>query len=255
MSRPPRKLSQTGLYHIIYRGINRQNIFEEQKDYEKLINIMADIKAEKSCEIYAYCLMTNHVHLFIKEKIAGDIMKIMHKLLTRYVGWYNFKYQRSGSLIGNRYKSEPVEDERYCFSLIRYIHQNPIQAGIADKFSQYPWSSYNEYVGNGIGLTDTEFLLSMLSHDRKSAVKEFILFHNQENTNDFSISERKRLTDEQAKCKIKMVINDKEISGLALLPRDERNEYISVLRNKYGLTIRQLERLTGISRGIISRVR
>ena len=205
MSRPPRILSRTGLYHVIFQGINRQNIFEDEKDYEKFIDILKDIKIEKSCKFYAYCLMTNHVHIFIKEETIGDIKKIMHKVLTRYVGWYNFKYQRSGSLVGNRYKSEPVEDEKYYFALIRYIHKNPVKAGITNDPKQYPWSSYNDYIGKGLGLTDTEFLLSMLSANHENAIKSFIEFHEEEGNEDFSIAERKRLSDEQAKKKIKMI--------------------------------------------------
>lgn len=122
VSRPPRVLSETGLYHIIFRGLNRQNLFEEDEDYIKLLEIINDIKNVFEIQIYAYCLMTNHVHFFLREKESGDIKTIMHKLLTRYVMWYNRKYQRSGSLIGNRYKSEPIEDETYYLTLMRYIH-------------------------------------------------------------------------------------------------------------------------------------
>ena len=73
MSRPPRVLSETGLYHIIFRGLNRQNLFEEDEDYIKLLEIINDIKNVFEIQIYAYCLMTNHVHLFLREKESGDI--------------------------------------------------------------------------------------------------------------------------------------------------------------------------------------
>ena len=141
MSRPPRVLSETGLYHIIFRGLNRQNLFEEDDDYIKLLEIIKDIKNVFEIQIYAYCLMTNHVHLFLREKESGDIKTIMHKLLTRYVMWYNRKYQRSGSMIGNRYKSEPIEDETYYLTLMRYIHQNPVKADMVNKPEEYIWSS------------------------------------------------------------------------------------------------------------------
>ncbi|MBO5408186.1 MAG: transposase [Clostridia bacterium] len=78
MSRPPRVLSKTGLYHIIFRGINRQDLFEENQDYIKLLEIIEKIKEEEKFELYAYCLMTNHVHLFMKEQNMGDIKKIVH---------------------------------------------------------------------------------------------------------------------------------------------------------------------------------
>ncbi len=70
--------------------------------------MLLKVKVEKDFELYAYCLMNNHVHMFLKEKEIGDITKIMLKLLTNYAGWYNRKYERSGSLFGNRYKNEPI---------------------------------------------------------------------------------------------------------------------------------------------------
>ena len=170
MSRPPRILSQSGLYHIIFRGINRQNIFEEAADYEKLLDIIGEIKKEKEFNLYAYCLMTNHVHLFIKEKEIGDIKNIMHRLLTRYVMYYNFKYQRSGSLIGNRYKSEAIEDEKYSFALVRYIHQNPLKAGMVEHIEDYEWSSYKDYVREEKYITDTDYLMKSLSEKRETAI-------------------------------------------------------------------------------------
>ena len=256
MSRPPRKMSLTGLYHIIFRGINRQNIFEESEDYKKMIDIIDMVKKSKTFEIYAYCLMTNHVHLFIKEKECGDIKKIMHSILTRYVQWFNYKYQRSGALIGNRYKSEPIEDEKYYFSLIRYIHKNPEKAGLVEKLKDYQWSSYSEYIQEKRkGITDICFLLEMFCEERKKAVKEFISFHEAEDEDCFSLPERKRLTDEQAKNRIKMILKNVDISGLLTMKKEERNRYISMIKEETEISIRQLERLTGISRGIISRIK
>ena len=160
MSRPPRVLSKTGLYHILFRGINRQDLFEENADFQKILEIIKDVKEEMQFKLHAYCLMTNHVHLFIEEKDFGDIKKIMHKTLTKYVGWYNYKYMRSGSLIGNRYKSEPIENEEYYLTLMRYIHQNPIRAGLVDNIEDYPWSSYNAYINKGFNnIVDTEGFL------------------------------------------------------------------------------------------------
>ena len=252
MSRPPRILSETGLYHIIFRGINHQNLFEEKQDYEKLLEILEKIKEDEKFELYAYCLMTNHVHLFLKEKNIGDIKKIIHKVLTRYVVWYNHKYKRSGSLIGNRYKSEPIEDEKYYFALIRYIHQNPIKAGLVSEIGQYKWSSYNDYIKSKNNLADIDFTLSMLAENPKDALESFVELHEMEEETDFSISNTKRLTDEQLKRKIYKIAKI-EPSDIGLRSRTERNMILAKLREN-GLTTGQLERLTGISRGIISRV-
>lgn len=177
MSRPPRVLSKTGLYHIIFRGINRQNIFEEKEDYEKMLSIIEIVKEEMNFEIYAFCFMSNHVHLFLEENMLGDIKKIMHKILTRYVRWFNYKYERSGSLIGNRYKSEPIEDDSYYLELVKYIHRNPLKAKIVERIADYPWSSYKDYLEQTNGVTNTDFLLLLLSDDRNAARNKFIEMH------------------------------------------------------------------------------
>ena len=180
----------------------------------------------------------------------------MHSILTRYVQWFNYKYQRSGALIGNRYKSEPIEDEKYYFSLIRYIHKNPKKAGLVEKLKDYQWSSYSEYIQEKKkGITDICFLLGMFCEERKKAVKEFISFHEAEDEDYFSLPERKRLTDEQAKNRIKMILKNVDISELLTMKKEERNRYISMIKEETEISIRQLERLTGISRGIISRIK
>ena len=132
MSRLARIISPTGLYHIVFRGVNKQHIFEEDTDYLKLMQILEELKKEEEFKLHAYCFMSNHVHLLLKEKNAGDISQIMKRLLTKYVMFFNKKYQRSGALIANRYKSQPVEIDEYFLSVIRYIHQNPLKAGLTE---------------------------------------------------------------------------------------------------------------------------
>jgi len=251
MSRPPRELSSTGLYHVIFRGINHLNIFEENEDYQKMLKIMSRLKENDNIEIYAYCLMTNHVHLFLKEKEIGDIKKIMHKLLTTYVVWFNRKYQRSGSLVGNRYKSEPIESDKYYFALVRYIHQNPIRAKICKLPEEYKWSSYNDYISKKKNtLTDKAFILDMFSSKSSETVGCFKEFHQYNEELDFDITNTKKLTTSQIKRKIEK-ISGMTAESISTLQRAERNYILKELRMS-GLTIGQLERATGISRGIIT---
>jgi len=252
MSRPPRQISSTGLYHIIFRGINRQNIFEEENDFIKFKEMLIKVKEDMHFETYAYCLMNNHVHMFIKEKVSGDISKIMIKLLTNYAGWFNRKYLRSGSLIGNRYKSEPIEDERYFFTLTRYIHQNPMKAGLVSELEGYKWSSYYEYL-NGNEIIDTEFVLKMFSDKPEKALKVFIELHRNEENEDFHISNGKRLTDEQIKRKIIKALKGNDVNNIAVMSKDERNAFLCYLREKERFSIAQIERVTGISRRIVAR--
>jgi REP element-mobilizing transposase RayT len=257
MSRQPRVRSETGLYHITFRGINKQNIFEEDKDYHKLMELLFKIKKELEFKIYAYTFMPNHVHLLFQEKETRDSTVAMHKLLTSYAGWYNKKYARSDSLFGDRFASKPVEEEKHLFSLVRYIHQNPIRAGIVSNIKDYRWSSFQDYLcGNEwpTVLTDTSFLLSYLSTDKAEAIQDFIKLHHEMVTENYEIGSRRRITAEEIRTKIMTILNGKEPHTIASLPKHERNSILRRLRYKEGFSIRQIERATGISRGIISRI-
>ena len=253
MSRQARKLSQTGMYHIIFRGISRQNIFEEEKDFEKLKEILIQEKRKMDFEIYAYCFMTNHVHLFIKEKNPGEISKIMAKILSRYAMWFNIKYDRSGVLFCNRYKSEPIEDEQYYISLIRYIHQNPVKAGVVNEIGDYPYSSYNSYLGNG-DFVDTYFLLETLHEDKTKAKDLFIELNEIDESEIYEISESQKRSPEHIKRIVMSEINGNAPETLKELDKNTRNEKIRKLVFEKGISKSALERATGISRGTITRV-
>lgn len=245
MSRTSRSYSQSGVYHILFRGVNQQSIFEEKADYDKLKDTIMKVKEEMGMEIYAYCFMSNHVHIVLKEKKDRDISLIMKRILTKYARWYNIKYGRSGALIANRYKSVPVEMNEYFLHLIRYIHQNPVKAGIVEKLSEYRYSSYNEYMEEN-DLTDTGFILGMLNK------REFEEFHTSMEEMTFRVSDRKNDTDDEVSFKIKNkygIENPKEISNMK---KEERNKILIELKQEH--PIRQLQRITGVSRGIISRI-
>lgn len=242
MARAAREISKNGLYHIVFRGVNRQSIFEEISDYEKLRNILIELKKEMKYEIYAYCFMSNHVHIILKERAMGDISLIMKRILTKYSRWYNIKYQRCGALIANRYKSKPIDVDEYFLSVVRYIHQNPIKAKLVDNLAEYQWSSYIDYIKNKQGLTDKELVLGMLTKE------EFIEFHKKEEKSIFIVDDRVKITDDEIRRKIlKNVGVDPKLIGK--MEKSRRNSILKTLKNEY--SIRQLERVTGISRGII----
>ena len=104
MPRKPREKSSTGIYHVILRGINGQVIFEDHEDFEKFLQTIIKYKDVSEYEIYAYCLMSNHVYLLIKEG-KEDLGIVFRRIGARYVYWYNWKYNRRGHLFQDRYKS------------------------------------------------------------------------------------------------------------------------------------------------------
>ena len=118
MPRQARRKSKSGIYHIMLRGINQQQIFEDSEDFEKILQILKDCKAVSEYKLFAYCLMGNHIHLLVQED-KEPIEQVMKRIATRFVYWYNIKYQRVGHLFQDRFKSEPVEQLSVIFIKIQ----------------------------------------------------------------------------------------------------------------------------------------
>ena len=246
MPRRERQMSKTGIYHIMLRGINQQNIFEDEEDFEKMLEIISEIKDISGFKIFAYCFMQNHYHVLMKVE-AESLEKIFKRVGVKYVYWYNLKYKRVGHLFQDRFKSEPIETDRQFLAVLRYIHQNPIKAGMCDKVSAYRWSSYKEYIEDG-KLIDSEFVFSLLSLD------EFIEFHEIEGTEHFIDYKEKQfgLTDTQAKEIIYEISKCNNASEFQQLTSGVSRAFIKKFKEA-GMSIRQISRLTGVSKGIVER--
>src|SRR6056297_3473731 len=121
MARKPRRKSETGIYHVMLRGINKQRIFEDKQDYQKFIDVIKKTKETSDFNLYSYCLMSNHIHLLIKET-EEELGEIFKRIGARFVYWYNSKYSRTGHLFQGRFKSEVVESDSYLLTVLRYIH-------------------------------------------------------------------------------------------------------------------------------------
>lgn len=192
-----RKKSESGIYHIILRGQNRQIIFEDDEDKEKFLKTPEECKRKSGFELYGYCLMGNHIHLLLHE-LKDETGIIMRRIGASDVYWYNWKYRRCGHLFQDRYKSEAIETDEYFLTVLRYIHRNPVKAGLVKRMSDYKWSSYDEYISNK-GLTDINFALNIVDENREKAVAGFAKYHaEQQEDKCLEMEERRRLTDEEA---------------------------------------------------------
>jgi putative transposase len=253
MPRAARKKSETGVYHIILRGINRQSIFEDDEDREKFLQTLSHYKEKCEYNIYAYCLMSNHFHLLLK--IGKEPLdQIMRRIAGSYVYWYNLKYERIGNLFHDRFKSEPVESDSYFLAVLRYIHQNPIKAGITKDLSSYRWNSYREYIKNK-GITDREYVLEMFSRDSAVAVEVFRRFANESNDDqcmDIEENERK-LTYDEIKLMIEKMFKMKAVM-IQNEPKERMKEMLKEILKIDGISTRQLARVTGISKNTIWRI-
>jgi len=247
MPRKPRVHSATSIYHVIIRGNNKQPIFEDSEDYLYFKHRLLFYKDKCDCKIYAYCLMSNHVHLLIKSGPDG-ISSFMKRLSNSYVYWFNNKYRRIGHLFQDRFKSEPVESESYFKVVLRYIHNNPVKAGIVSHCKDYPYSSYSEYMHTS-SIADTKFALELF--DRKT----FSEYHSKPNNDScLELVEKNtwQLTDSDAIVLIKNLFPSIGLSSFISLAKSIRNSCIQTLRQK-GLSINQISRLTGISFSIVAR--
>ncbi len=252
MARTPRIRSESGIYHIIMRGINRQNIFEDEEDSKRFINTLGKYKEPCGYELYAYCLMGNHLHLLLKEG-QEPLGQVMRRICGSYVYWYNQKYDRVGNLFQGRYKSEPVEDDRYFLVALRYIFQNPTKAGIVASVEDYEWCNYKEYLIKN-RMTDVDFVFGLFHAKRELATKSFKEYINKENEDIcMDIMDKTQIADKKAKEIIKRHCKIANAIDLQKLDIATRNLYLKDLKEKYNLSIRQIERLTGISRGIVTK--
>jgi len=158
MTRRKREVSTLGIYHVMLRGINKQDIFLDSNDFESMLKALREVQCKKgpdgrvlnrdNCTFYAYCILHNHMHVLIKEGELS-ISDIMKRLQDRFVAIYNRKYDRVGHLFQDRFASEPVNDNGYLMQLLKYIHRNPVKAMEASTPEEYEWSSWKEYLSAG----------------------------------------------------------------------------------------------------------
>jgi len=143
MARLPRFVITGQPQHVIQRGNNRQNIFKKAEDYEFYLEKLSAAAKQHQCDIHAYVLMSNHVHLLITPHTDNGIGKMMQMIGRYYVQYFNKCYKRTGTLWEGRYKATLINTEQYLLSCMRYIEENPVRAkNMASHPSDYPWSSY-----------------------------------------------------------------------------------------------------------------
>ncbi len=243
MPRGARKKSESGYYHIVQRGIGKQILFEDDEDNRRFLAIMQRYRRELGFELMAYCLMENHTHILIHDS-QDQLDLIMKKIAGSYAYYFNQKYERSGHLFQDRFRSEPVEDDAYLLSVIRYIHKNPEKAGIA-KAEKYRWSSYAAYL-SPCGEIDNSLALDMLGGPERFV--EFMRSGTDESCLD--MQERHTIRDEAARQMICDTCGIVSGTQLQQWTKKDRDAALRKLKSQ-GLTVRQLERLTGINRGVI----
>lgn len=252
--RKARERCDSGVYHVILRGINRQDIFCDDDDFQRFLETLGQTKIDNQYAVYAYCLMSNHVHLLIREN-TDKISRIMSRIGSSYAWWYNRKYERSGHVFQGRYGSECVEDDVYLLTVMRYIHNNPVKAGIVREPGKYRWSSIHAYYGGEEclnSLTETGLIFGMIHPEQHKAIEGFKNFMKREN-DDMCLDDnaKKRKNDREVKAEIEAMMNGELIGKLQGMEKTQRNEILRKIRESEGVTLRQISRVTGLSLYIV----
>jgi putative transposase len=246
MPRVAREKSGSGIYHVILRGIDRNDIFHEDSDFELFLLSLKKAKEKDYFQLYAYCLMSNHIHLLIKEGL-NNISVTMKRLSVSYAQNYNVKYERTGHVFQGRFRSETVESNGSFITVLRYIIQNPIKAGIVKNISDYKWSSATAYnPNNRQGIVDISFIRELFR-----SYKEFMGFLD-EDTDEKCLDYRIRYTDSEI---TEMTIKLSNNRSILLLSKQEREQVVRNLRKITSANNSQISRATGLSRGILQRIK
>jgi len=252
MARSARIRSKSGIYHIMLRGINKQNIFEDNEDRYKFLEILGQFKEQDKYKVYSYCLMSNHVHIIIKE-VEDSISVSIKRISSSYVLWFNKKYARTGHLFQERFKSEPIENESYFITVLRYIHRNPINAGMVENILKTKWTSHFNYI-NVEQFVDIDFGLDIFSSNRNTAI-DLYKKYMEEDDNDqcLDIVDKVMLNDEEIISYMK-TLGVSSVAALQQIDTENRNKILKDIKGLKTVSLRQLSRITGISKSVLGRI-
>ena len=248
MTRTARQASSTGYYHIIMRGDNRNWIFQKRQYKLDFMEMIEEQENEGRIEMAAWCIMDNHVHLVLKAEL-DQLSLAMKKINVKFAMRYNLNEKMVGHVFQDRFKSQAIGTDQYLLQVIRYVHNNPVKARIAETPGDYKWSSYSKYINNETAgkRRQFEFVLGLFSN----SIDEFKAFHMVKDDNEYlEIKEDiERFREEKAQeiigecCAKHGIIEAYQIKG------NERvmNDLIVELIDKSGMSYRKIARLLEIS--------
>ena len=244
--RTARIKSITNIYHVMLRGTNRQIIFENDGDRYHFMTVLKTCKEASGFILHTFCLMPNHIHLLIEPK-EEPLHMIFKRIETRYAVWYNRKYQRAGHLFQDRFRSENVETEQYYMTVLRYILQNPMKAGMEIRPGTYRWSSYLAYeIGNG-SITDTQYAIDHFGS--REALVKFLQQTNDDTVMD-EVDHDWRLRDDQAKEIMSRITDCNTTEEFQKIDLVQKKEYVRKMFMEK-LSMSQISRLTGMAKSTV----
>lgn len=244
MPRVARQIADSGFYHVTCRGNGRQLLFEDDEDRRHYVALLENKARSHEVAVLAWCLMDNHVHLLLDDQ-KNEVSHMMHGLTTAYAQYFNSKTGHVGAVFQGRFTGVPITDDRQLLQAVRYIHENPAKANVA-AVDRYRWSSYQEYLTGG-GIVSRELILDMVGGS-----KGFRELFQDERYAYYYVRASRRVADDEALSAARCALEGRQPSDIKALCREDRDEALRRLR-KTGLTVKQIERLTGIGKSSITR--
>ncbi len=234
----------TSFFHIISQGINKEYIFDSQENKEKYMKIIEETKEKINTTILAYCIMGNHIHILFYEKDVHQLTKFMHRVNLIYAKYYNKKNDRVGYVFRDRYNLQPILSEKYLYSCVKYIHNNPVKANLCEKPEQYEYSSFKK----NRFYTNTEI---------ERNVRKFIVMREPEEDEEqeFAFLEVERDKEQIGKELLQKTMEENHITkeelknNIELLKRIVKN-----LNTNYNLSFRKIEKLLGVGRETLRKI-
>lgn len=244
--RAARVNGESGIYHVVSRGAGQQIIFETDADRQRYLGSLQSLLKESSGVLLAWCLMENHVHLLVSQPL-DQLSSTMRRLNSGYALYFNLVHGRSGHLFQGRFDSEPVDTDEYLMTVVRYIHQNPWKAGITTD-CHYRWSSFDLYASGSMP-PGADVVMDIFG-----GLDAFLAFHNQEDAaaKCLDVVQRRIRVDDAAALSMALeLFGDVGLGEVKSMPKEKRDEALAKMK-ECGLTVRQIQRLTGVSLGVIS---
>lgn len=248
----PRNTLSSDFVHVTARGIGRRTIFEDVIDKRRFLDTLRIKLKDSNAAVLAWCLMGNHIHLLIRS-YQKELSMLMQRTCISYAQFFNGRHGHVGKVFQNRFSSTPITTDEHLIDAIRYIHFNALDLGLSHPHD-YRWSSYCEIAGEnspweGEGLCERELTLSLFG-----SREAFIHSHEaaRETVGMEWIIHKPRMSDDEAVGIAERLYGKNFSDKLASMEKDRRNIELRKLK-EFGLSIRQIERLTGIGRGIIAK--
>lgn len=232
------------------RGVNKQVIFRDDQDARVYLSLLRRLKLEVGCVLYGYCLMNNHVHLLVKEDTDGLVSKLMHRLGTAFAIWHNARYERVGHLFQGRFASEAIEDEKYLLTVLRYIHQNPVKAGLTSDCAGYRFSSYHAYsLGfDPFGIADIGLAINLFG-----TTISLLEFFNTLNDDSLSSQANTSGKEKELRQEFATLLAEGSATSLEAMSKRQRDSILRQLKATGKYSRAQIALVTGVSKATVVR--